>query len=199
VVCTISSITVTGLSGATASVLTNSSGRSLQFTAPSGVTTQTTVQVQFSIRNEFNDISSGTITLQVVPEGDQRGITRYPVDPRATSASIRTISLSSSSTSNIFTCIDLVTANNSTTVETSNSAPTLSISSGGTQVSTNSSRSLTIRGTLTNNQSAISGLRINAQGANLIFQTNFDSRWILIRMRALNENDTTTSTCSTTK
>ena len=195
--CTTASITVSGLAGATATVLASSSGRSLQFTAPSGVTTQTTVQVQFSIRNEFSDISSGTITFQVVPEGSQRGINRYPIDPRATSANIRSVNLTSSSNTNIYTCIDLVTANNSTEVETSNTAPTLSISSGGTQTSTNSSRSLTIRGTLANNQSAISGLRANAQGANPIMDTSGTSRWLLIRMRALNENDSTTTTCST--
>ena len=194
--CTTASITVSGLAGATATVLASSSGRSLQFTAPSGVTTQTTVQVQFSIRNEFSDISSGTITFQVVPEGSQRGINRYPIDPRATSANIRSVNLTSSSNTNIYTCIDLVTANNSTVVVTSSTAPTLAISSGGTQTSTNSSRSLTIRGTLANNQAAISGLRVDAQGANPIIETNGISRWLLIRMRALNENDSTT-TCST--
>jgi hypothetical protein len=186
------------LTGATATVLANSSGRSLQFTAPSGVTTQTSVQVQFSIRNEFSDISSGTITFQVVPEGSQRGINRYPIDPRATSANIRSVNLTSSSNTNIFTCIDLVTANNSTEVDTSNTAPTLSISDGGgTQTSANSSRSLTIRGTLAQNQDAIRGLRVNAEGANRIMDTSGTSRWLLIRMRALNENDSTTTTCST--
>ena len=195
--CTTASITVSGLAGATATVLANSSGRSLRFTAPSGVTNQTSVQVQFSIRNEFSDISSGTITFQVVPEGSQRGINRYPIDPRATTANIRSVNLTSSSNTNIFTCIDLVTANNSTEVDTSNTAPTLSISSGGTQTSANSSRSLTIRGTLANNQSAISGLRVNAEGANRIMDTSGTSRWLLIRMRALNENDSTTTTCST--
>jgi hypothetical protein len=194
--CTTASITVSGLAGATATVLANSSGRSLQFTAPSGVTTQTSVQVQFSIRNEFSDISSGTITIQVVPEGSQRGINRYPIDPRVSSANIRSVNLTSSSTTNIFTCIDLVVANNSTEVVTSGTAPTLAISSGGTQASANSSRSLTIRGTLANNQAAISGLRVNAQGANPIIETNGSSRWLLIRMRALNENDSTTTTCS---
>lgn len=194
--CTTASITVSGLAGATATVLANSSGRSLQFTAPSGVATQTAVQVQFSIRNEFSDISSGTITFQVVPEGSQRGINRYPIDPRASSANIRSVNLTSSSTANILTCIDLVVANNSTEVVSSSTAPTLAVSSGGTQASANSSRSLTIRGTLANNQAAISGLRVNAQGANPIIETNGSSRWLLIRMRALNENDSTT-TCST--
>jgi hypothetical protein len=195
--CTTASITVSGLAGATATVLADSSGRSLQFTAPSGVTTQTTVQVQISIRNEFSDISSGTITFQVVPEGSQRGINRYPIDPRVTSANIRSVNLTSISNTNIYTCIDLVTANNSTEVDTSNTAPTLEVSDGGVQTSSNSARSLTIRGSLADSRDAIRGLRINAQGANPVMDTSGTSRWLLIRMRALNENDPTAPTCST--
>lgn len=194
--CTTPTLTVSGLAGATATVLANSDGRSIQFTAPANVSSQTTVTVSFSIRNEYGDISSGSITFEVVPEGSQRGITRFPIDPRATTANLRSINLNSTQTTNIFTCIDLVTANNSTTVETSASAPTLAVGSGGTQTTSNSTRSLTIRGTLANNQSAITGLRVNAQGVNPILPSDGSSRWLLIRMRALNDNDTTTTTCS---
>lgn len=193
---TLSIISATQTSGTTLSSL-SFSGNNLTYTPPSNFNSGSIV-VTYTFRNSSNSSEISASTVTIVPEVTQRSIVRFAADPTKTSKTIRSIQLNNTFTTSIYTCIDLVTSNNSTTVETASGSPTISVASGGTQTQLNSNRSVRISGTLANSQSALNRLTLNANGASSIFSGSGASRWVLVRSGVIDTPNANSPTCSTT-